>query len=53
MTIAASFGSWADEAGLPAVFGEESISIDSESIEAGDPFVDFGGEPVFDLVAGN
>jgi hypothetical protein len=52
LDIVASFGSWKDEAGPPAIFGEESISIDSDSIEAGDPLVDFGGKPVFDLVAG-
>ena len=53
VTIEASYGSWVDEAGLPAVFGQESISIDSESIEDGDPLVDFGAEPIFDLVAGS
>lgn len=52
VSIDTSFGSWPDEAGPPAVFGEDSGSIDSDSIEEGDPFVDFGAVPVYDLVAG-
>jgi hypothetical protein len=53
VTIEASFGSWVDEAGLPAIFGSNTVSIDSASIGTGDPLVDFGAEPVFDLVAGS
>ncbi len=49
LTIEASFGSWGDEAGPPAVFGEVSLSVGSDSIEDGDPFVAFG-QPVYDLV---
>ena len=53
VTIEASFGSWVEEAGLPAIFGNDTVSIDSGSIGTGDPLVDFGAEPVFDLVAGS
>jgi hypothetical protein len=53
LKIAARFGSWRDEAGPPAVFGEDSITVNSDSVETGDPLADLGGQPVFDLVAGN
>jgi hypothetical protein len=51
LSIDTRFGSWPDEAGPPAEFGEDSTSIDSELIGEGDPLVDFGAVPVFDLVA--
>ena len=53
LSIDARFGSWVEEAGDPAIFDDDSLEIDSESIEEGDPVSYFGAEPVFDLVAGN
>jgi len=52
LEIEVEFGSWEDESGTP-VFGNASFAIDSESVGAGDdPFVYFGAEQVYDLVAG-
>ena len=52
LDIEVQFGSWEDESGSPT-FGDASFVIDSESVGSGDdPFVYFGAEPVYDLVAG-
>lgn len=50
LDIDVDFASWLEEAD-PVVSGSHSESIDSELIGPGDPFVDFGGQPIFDLVA--
>jgi len=49
LDIDVDFASWLEEAD-PVVSGSHSTSIGSESISPGDPFADFGGQPVFDLV---
>lgn len=53
LEIEVEFGSWEDESESTPVFGDASFVIDSEAVGAGDdPFVYFGAEPVYDLVAG-
>ena len=50
LDVELNFASWQEEAD-PVATGTYSVSLSSDSIETGDPFVDFGGVPVFDLVS--